>query len=143
MKRTTVIIAALTLWGCSEQPNSPAKPSPTTSPAPGAPTTSAAYDPSTFRADITRLISAKQYRQAVALVKAADVERQLAADRAGYMAIGLDMILLPGVYPQVEYDPSRDWYVPGTQDAIEDGEWQNAATGFAERYNLRRRGMSG
>lgn len=126
-RRATVVIVALALWGCYERP--------TASP------TSPKYDPISFRVDITRLISAKQYRQAVALVKAADVDRQLAADGAGYMAIGEDMILLPGVYPQVEYDASRDWYVPGTQDAIQDSEWQKVATNFAERYNLRRRGM--
>ncbi len=148
MKRLTVIIAiGMALSGCSERPSTPATPttatsSPTaaTAPATAPPIVLAAYDPATFRTDITRLISAKQYRQAVTLVKAADVDRQLVADGDGYIAIGMDMILLPGVYPQIEYDRARDWDVPGTSDVIEDGEWQDVATEFAERYNLRRRG---
>ncbi len=102
-----------------------------------------AYEPATFRADITRLIEAKDYRAAVRLVKAADVDRQVSADAAGYMAIGGYAIFLPGIDSQIMFDRSRDWYVPGTSDAIEDGEWQHIATEFATRYNMRRRGMSG
>ena len=49
------------------------------------------------------------------------------------------MILLPGVYPEVEYDRARDWEMPGTSDAIEDTEWQRAAGDFAERYNRLRK----
>jgi hypothetical protein len=71
-------------------------------------------------------------------VHAADVDRQLKHDRAGYLAIGGDKVYLPGLGPNAEYDPARDWCVPGTSDAIEDGAWQGAATGFAERYNRRR-----
>jgi hypothetical protein len=137
---TIIIVVALALCGCSERPSSATTSTAVTSPATAPSNVSVAYNPATFRADITRLISAKQYRQAVALVKSADVDRQLVADRDGYIAIGMDMILLPGVYPQIEYDRSRDWEVPGTSDVIEDGEWQAVATEFAERYNLRRRG---
>ena len=46
--------------------------------------------------------------------------------------------MLPGIYPNVEYNRNRDWYIPGTQDAIEDAAWQAAATDFARRYNRRR-----
>lgn len=96
------------------------------------------YDPATFREEITRLIDAKRYDDAVLLVAAADVDRQVAHDARGYLAVGEDLIVLPGVYPEIDYDRERDWYFPGTQDAIEHAGWQDAATEFAERYNRRR-----
>lgn len=151
MTRIATIVVFFGIWGCSKEPTTPPPPSTTPSPAAtvssgrapqGRPTP---YDPTTFRDDIARLISATHYRQAVDFVKAADVERQLAADGSGYMGIGYDTILLPGVHPEIEFDGSRDWYVPGTSDAItpETSEWQSVASEFAERYNLRRRGMGG
>ena len=139
---TLIIVAALI--GCSDG-------SPSTGPAASSakqaatqPTTApVAYVPATFRADITRFVTAGQFNNATALVNAADVDRQLKFDAAGYLAVGEDMIVLPGVYPNVNYDPKRDWYMPGTQDAIQDGAWQAAATEFAKRYNLQRAGKSG
>jgi hypothetical protein len=74
---------------------------------------------------------------------AANVDRQLKFDAAGYCAVGEDMIVLLGVDPNANYDPGRDWYMPGTQDAIQDGAWQVAAVEFAKRYNHRRAGKSG
>lgn len=124
--RIIILLSILALCGCSASSK-----------------TSATYDPSTFRADITRLIDARQYRQAVSLVKSADVDRQVAADRNGYMAIGGYSVLLPGLDAKMQYDGTRDWYVPGTSDVIENAEWQSVATDFAKRYNARRRGMSG
>jgi hypothetical protein len=102
-----------------------------------------AYDPTTFRADIVRYVSAGQFDKATALVKAADVDRQLKFDGEGYLAVGEDLIVLPGVHPNVNYDPKRDWYMPGTSDVVQDGAWQAAATEFAKRYNLRRAGKGG
>ena len=64
--------------------------------------------------------------------------QQVEFDGAGYLAVALDMIFLPGIYPQTNYDPARDWCFPGTQDAIEDAAWQAAAKDFAGRYNFRR-----
>jgi hypothetical protein len=122
----SIVVGIIALCGCASSTKPPV-----------------AYDPATFRADIARLIDAKDYRGAVALVKAADVDRQVSADRAGYMAIGGLAIYLPGVDSKVVFDRSRDWYVPGTSDAIQDGEWQRVATEFAARYNARRLGMSG
>ena len=101
----------------------------------------AIYDPATFREEVTRLIDAKRYDDAVLLVAAADVDRQAAHDANGYLAVGEDLIVLPGVYPEIDYDPERDWYFPGTQDAIQHAGWQDAATEFAERYNLWRKGQ--
>ena len=59
------------------------------------------------------------------------------------MAVGRDVILLPGVYADVVYDPARDWCVPATSHDIQDMAWQAAATRFAKRYNLRRRQIAG
>jgi hypothetical protein len=54
------------------------------------------------------------------------------------MAIGEDDIVLSGVENQVQYNRSRDWFVPGTQDAIQDMAWQAMATNFARQYNVAR-----
>ena len=90
------------------------------------------YSPATFRADINKFISAKDYANAVLLIQAANVNQQPAHDGTGYMAIGEDAIVLSGIENQVQYNQSRDWFVPGTSDAIEDRAWQTAATNFAE-----------
>ncbi len=112
--------------------------------SPGAGTTNTsqvpAYSPETFRADIERLIGDRDYSAAVRLLAAADVAQQVKHDESGYIAVAEDMILLPGVYPKIEFDRDRDWQFPGTSDAIEDAEWQNAATDFAFRYNQLRAG---
>lgn len=92
------------------------------------------YDPRTFRSDVTRLIGMGRYDDAVLVVESADVERQLEHDGSGYLAVGQMMIMLPGV-DQIDYSRIRDWYFPGTQDAVEHEDWQAAATGFAWRYN--------
>lgn len=110
---------------------------PTRAPAPA---TVPVYAPETFRQNIAVLIRAKDYAGAAALVRAADVERQLKHDGTEYLAISGDKIYLPGLGQSLEYDPKRDWCMPGTSDAIEDGAWQRAATEFAERYNRRRSG---
>ena len=86
------------------------------------------------------MIAAKDYAGATALVGSADVGRQLKHDGTGYLAIGGDKIFLPGMPQVMRYDRDRDWYMPGTSDAVEDAAWQSAATAFAERYNRRRNG---
>lgn len=100
------------------------------------------YDPASLRANITRLIKTKDYRAAVALLNAADVDRQLSADGSGYIGIGGYSIDLPGAGPGSTFDRSRDWFVPGTSDVIKDREWQEVATEFARRYNNRRRELT-
>lgn len=147
--RTVVVLVALTLSGCSQPaevatpattPESAAAPVPTQAPAlSGAAANPVVYTPETFRAEVERFIGAKRYADAVALVRAADIDRQVAFDRRGYVAVAMDMILLPGVEPGIAYDPDRDWEMPGTSDAIENAEWQEAATDYAERYNRHRR----
>jgi len=145
--RPFALVLVVMLVGCSD--NSPATaPAPppltraaSTQPASAtAPSVAVRYDPQTFRADVTRLVNAGQYASATALVKAADIDLQLRADGTGYVAVGQDMIVLPGLYPNVAYNRARDWYIPGTQDAIQDVAWKNAATEFARRYNQRRAG---
>lgn len=96
------------------------------------------YDPATFRNDISRFIQSGHFRDAALLVQAADVDRQLKHDSSGYLAVGEDLIVLPGVDPDIQYDAERDWCFPGTQDAIQDAEWQAVATNFAKHYNRRR-----
>jgi hypothetical protein len=96
------------------------------------------YSPPSFRSDIERLIEARHYDLATAYVRSADPGRQAAFDKAGYLAVGEDDVVLPGVYPKITYDRSRDWFMPGTSDAIEDLAWQRAATRFAAAYNQKR-----
>jgi hypothetical protein len=96
------------------------------------------YDPETFREEVTRLIDAKQYAVAVAFLDSVDIKRQAEFDRTGYIAVGEIMIVLPGVDRTVDYDRSRDWFMPGTSDVVEDGNWQRAATEFAAAYNQHR-----
>lgn len=97
-----------------------------------------AHSPESFRADVERLVSAGDYDGAVRLLKGASVERQVEHDAAGYLAVAEDMIVLPGVPADVEYDRDRDWVLPGTSDVIENTAWQKAATEFAGRYNALR-----
>ena len=99
-----------------------------------------AYAPATFRADITSLIAEKRYADAIDYLAAADPVRQAEHDGSGYLAVAEDMIVLPGVYPDIDYDRERDWVFPGTSDVIEAAAWQRAATDFAARYNAARRG---
>jgi hypothetical protein len=131
MRGLAPIIVLLTVAASCDRPAAPA------------PATIPVYAPETFRQNIAALIGAKDYAGAAALVRAADVERQLTHDRTGYVAIGGDKIYLPGLGESSEYDCNRDWYMPGTSDAIEDAAWQSSATAFAERYNLRRSGRGG
>ena len=98
------------------------------------------YTPVKFRSDVERLISNKQYSGAVSYLASAAPEIQTKYDSDGYLAVALDMILLPGVYPDIDYSSDRDWVFPGTSDVIESDGWQDAATAFAEQYNRFRRG---
>lgn len=98
------------------------------------------YRPENFRADITSLIDDKQYGVAVAYLNSADPKRQAAFDKQGYLGVGYDTLLLPGVEAPELYYPPRDWLFPGTQDAIQDEAWQKTSTAFAEQYNLSRAG---
>jgi hypothetical protein len=96
------------------------------------------YSPESFRTDVGRFIQAKRYDLATAYVMSADPARQAAFDKTGYLAVGEDEIVLPGVDSPIRYDRSRDWFMPGTSDAIEDKAWQCAATKFAAAYNQKR-----
>ena len=128
------LILAL-LAGCSKPP-----PPPVASPA--APDyVVIVHKPETFRVDLARFIAKGQYRAATALVDVADIDRQLAHDGAGYAAVGRDMVVVPGTFDKVDYDKARDWFMPGTSDALvsdDAGAWNAAAEHFAEIYNLRR-----
>lgn len=96
------------------------------------------YSPETFRAEVTRLIAEKRYEDAVALVERAAPERQVDHDKTGFIAVAEDLIVLPGVFPVIDYDGARDWEFPGASDTVESPPWQDAATDFARRYNLLR-----
>ena len=98
----------------------------------------AAFQPETFREDLNSFILRKEYAAATAYLKSADASWQAQFDKAGYLAVGEDWIDLPGVAPPIYYDQERDWFMPGTSDAIEDMAWQQAATEFAEEYNRAR-----
>ena len=126
---------------CDDAPTTPAAPLRIESPPVPAPlpaSTQPAYRPADFRGDVTALIAARRYADATLYLESADADRQADFDAAGYFVVGQFAIVLPGVASTTDYDPARDWYVPGTQDAIEDAAWQAAATDFARRYNLRR-----
>jgi hypothetical protein len=120
MSKKCLAAALLFLIGCSEPPP--------------------AYDPASFRGAVQALIDAKKYGVAVAYLRSADAGRQAVFDEAGYLAVGEDAIVLPGVNAQIRYDRTRDWLMPGTSDAIKNVEWQRAATEFAAAYNRARRG---
>lgn len=98
------------------------------------------YRPENFRTDIESLIDKKQYSAAIAYLKSADPKRQADYDKQGYLAVGQDTLVLPGVTAPELYYPPRDWLFPGTQDAIQNRAWQDASTDFAEQYNLIRDG---
>jgi hypothetical protein len=100
------------------------------------------YSPESFRTDIKRLIQARRYDLATAYVRSADPARQAAFDKTGYLAVGEDDIVLPGLDPEIRFDRSRDWFMPGTSDAVEDEAWQRAATRFAAAYNQKQSGSA-
>jgi len=91
-----------------------------------------------FRMVVSDLIEARRYRDAVVYLKNGDAQLQANYDKTGFLAVGEDLIVLPGVYPEHDYVRDRDWFIPGTSDAIEDEAWQNIATEFAKRYNQHR-----
>ena len=97
-----------------------------------------AFRPETFREDVNSLIAQKEYAAATEYLKSANAAQQAQFDKTGYLAVGEYGIELPGVAPPIFYDRERDWFVPGTSDAIEDVSWQKAATEFAKRYNRTR-----
>lgn len=99
------------LVGCTRgQP--PVQPIP--KPAPNVPP----YSAETFRDDVTKLITERRYDEAVAYLIAADPIRQAIYDKSGYYAVAEDLIVLPGVYPDIHYDRGRDWEFPGTSNAV-------------------------
>lgn len=81
------------------------------------------------------VISNQRYDAAVTYLKSADPSGQAIYDKSGYYAVAEDLIVLPGVYPSIEYDKNRDWEFPGTSDAVIHSQWQAAATKFASKYN--------
>ena len=103
--------------------------------APAPPTPVPVYSPATFCADIESLIADERYDDAVAYVQSADATQQVRYDGGGFLAVGEDMVVLPGVDPSVFFDRDRDYFLRGTQDAIQDWAWQQAATEFAREYN--------
>lgn len=96
------------------------------------------YKPETFRQTIESLIQEGRYADAVGYLDKADPIELAKHDKQGYLAVAEDLIVLPGVYPGIE-PSAEDWCFPGTQDAIEDAAWQEAATKFATTYNLFRK----
>jgi len=97
-----------------------------------------AFRPETFREDVNSLIAQKEYAAATEYLNSANAVQQAQFDKTGYLAVGEYGIELPGVAPSIFYDRDRDWFMPGTSDAIEDIAWQQAATTFAEKYNRAR-----
>lgn len=97
-----------------------------------------AFRPETFREDVNSLIAQKEYAAATEYLSSANAVQQAQFDKVGYFAVGEDAIVLPGIDPSIIYDRERDWFMPGTSDAIEDITWQQAATTFAEKYNRAR-----
>jgi len=98
------------------------------------------YSTAAFRSVVSDLIDEKRYQDAVAYLESGDARLQAEYDKTGFLAVGEDLIVLPGVYPEHRYERQRDWFIPGTSDVIEDDTWQNVATKFAEQYNQHRIG---
>jgi hypothetical protein len=124
--RWLFVIVAVTLLGCEAQPA----------------VTIPAYEPHRFRSHVEKLIAKKDYAAAVIYLESASPEKQARHDVTGFLAIGEDLIFLPGISPPEAFDGGRDWCFPGTQDAIEHDEWQRAATQFALEYNRARERFS-
>jgi hypothetical protein len=91
-----------------------------------------------FRTELARLINAGDFEGAVAFLRSSDPARQAAFDKTGYLAVGEDMVVLPGVRSGVRYDPARDWFIPGTSDVVRNPIWQQEAREFAAAYNKNR-----
>jgi len=94
--------------------------------------------PAPFLAELESLVAAQDFDGAVQFVRGADLAQLVAqaADHSfsGFLAVAEDLIILPDVRER-NYDPSRDWALPGTSDVIEHSRWQRAATEFAANYN--------
>ncbi|MDB2685580.1 hypothetical protein N9Y42_00010 [Mariniblastus sp.] len=122
MIRITIVLCLLSL-GCRHQSVSE-----TTFEQPG-------NSELSFRQHVVRLVSAKRFDDAVSYLKTIDPIEQADADDDGYLAVAEDLIVLPGIYPDIEFDNERDWEFPGTSDVIEHEQWQESATEFATKYN--------
>lgn len=97
--------------------------------------------PENFRQTIESLIEQERFSDAVSYLEKAAPSIQAKYDKQGYLAVAEDLIVLPGVYPDIEVS-AEDWCFPGTQDAIQDARWQKAATAFATSYNTYRKSQS-
>ena len=132
MNRVHLILLLVTL-GCSKTTEiSPFDDRPTS--------TIPEFATSTFRSDVSELIAQNRYIAAVNYIKTADPSVLADYDKVGFLAVGEDLIVLPGVYPGHDYVRDRDWFIPGTSDSVENDAWQNTATEFAARYNRHRIG---
>jgi hypothetical protein len=118
--RWQFVIFAVCLLGCEAKPA----------------ITVPAYEPELFRDHVGQLIAGEYYAAAVIYLDSASPEQQARHDGTGFLAVGEDMIVLPGLESVEEYKPARDWLIPGTQDAIQDARWQTTATRFAKQFNL-------
>jgi hypothetical protein len=79
------------------------------------------------------------YDQAMSLLASVDLERQLAFDGSGYIAVSADTVFFPGTTQPIRpFDRNRDWAIPGTSDVATNAQWQVAATNFARKYNRAR-----
>jgi hypothetical protein len=138
MRLFAIIFIGL-LIGCSEGGSS----TPTASRT--APATRASYSPSTFRSEVESLVREKRFDDAIALLKAASVEQQVSHDQNGYIGLGFEAVVFPGITAKVDYDPKRDWLMPGVSDDLSIGTeaWHIAARNFASAYNRRRHGVNG
>ena len=96
------------------------------------------YSPTSFRENVTTLVSKKRYDAAIKYLESADPVRQAEFDKTGYYAIAEDLMFLPGIEETVDYDRDRDWCIPHTSDVIFHRGWHSAAKAFAEKYNLAR-----
>ncbi len=149
MRILLMTLACLSLYGCDRWPSPAANSSEPGSGEGGGlvkslpASTQPAYAPERFRNDITSLILASRYEDAVIYLRGVDPVRQADHDRTGFLAVAWRAIMLPGAGPNDMYDPDRDWCFPGTQDAIEHAGWQMAAQEFATQYNQRRLGRGG
>ena len=89
---------------------------------------------------IDKLIADKRYADAVTFVQEcnvdAEVDASLKTGDARYMAVYTDALNVPN--GPIAHEQQAEYYyyiLPATSDAIYDGNWQEAATKFAGRYN--------
>ena len=105
------------------------------------------FSANTFKEDIETYISQLEYGNAMKLLMLAPVDEILnsSGENQWYCAVDDSMpgsikpnfdIILPGA--KKNYDSSRDWVIPGSDDCLTSALWYDYCRIFAKRFNRRK-----